>query len=428
MNFAEKYFKRFNALPKQIEGSPKQDLEVIAVIPCSNEPDLIQSLASLDACQFSGFSAEVICVINSSEIADESLKAFNKETFMQAKEAILGFTNPNLKFHFLLHDNLPKKFAGVGLARKIGMDEAVRRFAALNKPNGIITGYDADSLTDKNYFAELFKQFSQNPKMNAASLYYEHPLVGNDFEKGIYEGITAYELHLRYFNQALKRAGFPFAYHTVGSSFAVRANIYAAQGGMNRKKAGEDFYFLQKIIPLGNFGELNSIRIIPSPRTSDRVPFGTGAALAKMSETNNFGFLTYNFSAFEDLKSLFSRVSEYYTNDITDSLPLPLKDFLSSVKISEKLPEMRKNSTDLASFQKRFYAFFDAFRIIRFLNISHESHYSKSDTSEASLLFFSKYFTESSTLQELKSDNNSIVEKNRIALTRFREVERFLNN
>ena len=33
---------------------------------------------------------------------------------------------------------------GVGLARKTGMDEAVRRFNAINNPEGIILNLDAD--------------------------------------------------------------------------------------------------------------------------------------------------------------------------------------------------------------------------------------------------------------------------------------------
>ena len=48
------------------------------------------------------------------------------------------------------------------------------------------------------------------------------------------------------------------------------------QDGLNKKQAGEDFYFLQKIMPMGNYFELNSTTVHPSSRTSDRVPFGTG--------------------------------------------------------------------------------------------------------------------------------------------------------
>jgi len=42
---------------------------------------------------------------------------------------------------------------------------------------------------------------------------------------------------------------------------------------MNRKQAGEDFYFIQKLMPLGGYFALNSTAIYPSPRESSRVPF-----------------------------------------------------------------------------------------------------------------------------------------------------------
>ena len=89
-----------------------------------------------------------------------------------------------------------------------------------------------------------------NPRSPGCSIYFEHPLHG-PLEPKVYEAIAAYELHLRYYVQALRYAAFPYAHHTIGSSMAVRADAYAKQGGMNKRQAGEDFYFLHKIIPLG---------------------------------------------------------------------------------------------------------------------------------------------------------------------------------
>src|SRR4029434_9989987 len=104
----------------------------------------------------------------------------------------------------------------------------------------------------------------------------------------IYKAIAAYELHLRYYLQALRTAGFPHGYHTIGSSMAVRARTYMEQGGMNRRQAGEDFYFLHKLIPLGGFTELNSTTVYPLPRPSNRVPFGTGRAVSEwLIQTGN---------------------------------------------------------------------------------------------------------------------------------------------
>ena len=76
---------------------------------------------------------------------------------------------------------------------------------------------------------------------------------------------AAYECHLRYYVEALRFAGFPHAYHTIGSAMAVRPEAYMKQGGMNRRKAEKIFYFLNKIMLLGNFSECLSTVVYPLP-------------------------------------------------------------------------------------------------------------------------------------------------------------------
>ena len=73
----------------------------------------------------------------------------------------------------------------------------------------------------------------------------------------------------------MKYSNLPYSFHTIGSAFALTASAYTRQGGMNRRKAGEDFYFINKLIKGEIFGEINDTKVIPSPRISDRVPFGT---------------------------------------------------------------------------------------------------------------------------------------------------------
>ena len=42
-------------------------------------------------------------------------------------------------------------------------------------------------------------------------------------------------------------AGSPYAYHSVGSTLAVRAEAYAIVRGVPKRAAGEDFYLLDKL-------------------------------------------------------------------------------------------------------------------------------------------------------------------------------------
>ena len=173
---------------------------------------------------------------------------------------------------------------GVGLARKTGMDEAVRRFNSIDNPDGVILNLDADCLVEKNYFVSVCNELLKKKDRTACSIYFEHPLSGNDFPENIYKYITLYELHLRYYFQGLAYSGFPYVFHTVGSAIAVKALPYIKAGGMNRRQAGEDFYFIQKLVPAGGYFNLNSTTVYPSPRASSRVPFGTGASIGKLSE------------------------------------------------------------------------------------------------------------------------------------------------
>ncbi len=387
MSFANTYFKRFKTEKELISEKPETDLFLSIVIPAFNENELCKSLQSIKNCELPEKSVEVIVVINSSKNTEEKIKIKNRETYKKALEFAQKNSSLQLKFFILNFENFPPKFAGVGLARKTGMDEALHRFNSLKKPQGLIAGFDADAEVEKNYLVEIEKYFTKFPKIKAASIYFEHPIQGNNFPKTIYKNIINYELHLRYFVEALRFANFPFAFHTIGSSFAVRADIYARQGGMNRKKAGEDFYFLQKIIPLGTYGEINSTKVIPSPRLSDRVPFGTGAAISKMIKENKNDFGTYDFETFILLKQFFSKIDTFYNNFSYHEIDDKMKSFLKKNKFEEDLKKILANSPNLKIFKKRFFDWFNAFRVIKFLNFVHEEYYTKKNVrSEAEKL------------------------------------------
>ena len=305
MTSSDFYFRRFGFCERQIAEPPHSGLGIIVVIPCMNEPDLIDSLESLWTCEPSNCPAEVIVVINSPAGCREEIRAQNLKTWEEASRWSKEHSTPRLVFHVLHVPDLPPKQAGVGLARKIGMDEAVRRFDDIGRTTGIVVCYDADCRCERNYLRSIERHFEKNPRTPGCSIYFEHPLDG-PLDAKVYEAIAAYELHLRYYVRGLRYAGFPHAHHTIGSCMAVRADVYKKQGGMNKRKAGEDFYFLQKIFPLGAFTELTDTTVNPSPRGSDRVPFGTGKAVRAHLAGNKIG--TYPLEAFLDLKMLFDRL------------------------------------------------------------------------------------------------------------------------
>jgi hypothetical protein len=299
----------------------------------------------------------------------------NAATFTEAVAWSARHSTPHRHFHVLHFPDLPPRHAGVGLARKIGMDEALVRLAhAGHVGDGIIAGFDADCLCDRNYLVALEEHFRDEPGTPACSIYFEHPLE-EPIEPEVREAACAYELHLRYYVQALRFAGFPHAFHTVGSSMAVRAGTYLEQGGMNRRQAGEDFYFLHKIIPLGGFTELNGTCVRPSPRPSTRVPFGTGRAVGARLEGGPA--LTYPLEAFLDLGAIVRSVASLRADPPAAHAVLPAasRTFLAEQKFESVLEEIRRNTTSDAAFTKRFFRWFDGFRAMKFIHHARDRHY-----------------------------------------------------
>ncbi|SMD38978.1 hypothetical protein SAMN04488029_3980 [Reichenbachiella faecimaris] len=350
--------------------------DVIVVLPCHNEPDLLTSLNALETCDSPNGRVSILVVINASAVSLTEIKAHNQQTLKDC-QTWLSKSPKKYNYHFILQNELPKKHAGVGLARKIGMDEAVRMFEVQQK-DGVILCFDADSICEPNLLVEVEKLFNNHPKAPGCSIHFEHPLEG-DLTPEVYEGILNYELHLRYYVDGLKYAGFPHAFQTIGSSMAVRSSAYQKQGGMNRRKAGEDFYFLHKIIPLGNFKELNTTKVIPSPRRSDRVPFGTGRAIGTWLDESKSELLSYDSRIFEELKVFFSGVDQLYQTTAPEiqwsNFPQSIQQFVLQEEFIAQINEFNSQANSLTTFQKRFYQWFDGFKALKFVHFARDTFY-----------------------------------------------------
>lgn len=370
------YLQQRAIFPPQIWAKPSLNLGIIVVIPAKDEPYLLLSLMALHRCTRPTCDVEVIIVINGADKDSEDVKERNLALLNQVRNWAKKNRRYGFKFYAIHHPDLTPKYAGVGLARKIGMDEATWRFQKIKNPKGIIACFDADCRCDENYLVSLEAHFKAKPKAQACSIYFEHPLSGANFEDEIYQSIISYELHLRYYIQAQRFAAFPMAYHTVGSSMAVRCTAYQKQGGMNRRKAGEDFYFIHKFTGLGQFQELNTTRVIPSPRPSTRVPFGTGRAILGIIKDKG-NYQTYALQSFEDLRLLFSVVLSLYKEASLATLDLPdsVRAFLKTQSFEERLVEIRKHTASSRSFRKRFFQWFDAFMLMKYVHFTRDHFY-----------------------------------------------------
>ena len=168
-------------------------------------------------------------------------------------------------------------------------------------------------------------------------------------------------------------AGLPYAYHTIGSSMAVRSDVYQKQNGMNKRKAGEDFYFLQKLIPLGGFTELKTTKIIPSPRVSDRVPFGTGKAMQNWLAEDKQELFGYNPKSFIDLKQFCEALPKLY--DGVNEIPKTVQEFLDTIDFDENIINIKKNSKSPTHFIEVFFKWFNAFKTLKYMHFARDNHY-----------------------------------------------------
>lgn len=361
-----------------------QHLGMVVVIPCYDEPDLLQTLKSLYDAVRPACAVEVIVVVNAPEIASEAVLRQNATSIREIK-LFAGHINSDT-FKVIPMDVIcrPLKYAGVGLARKTGMDEAVARFFSVGKEDGVIVSLDADCTVASDYFTELEKTLLLDRKASVATIHFLHTLPPEDSVS--YEAMVQYELYLRYYKQALHYTGFPYAYYTIGSAFAVKASAYCRSGGMGKYQSGEDFYFLQKVFQQGGIRELNTTVVYPSSRLSDRVPFGTGPSLMGMvAENRPVCKYSYALESFLVLKSVFEKREAWYetgatmteqesSDYLTTGLPVLLTAYLEKNGFVKSLMQLRANCAGVQVFSKRFFDWYNGLRILQSLNVLQETY------------------------------------------------------
>lgn len=389
MGFAENYFFRHSFLIPQIMESPpglKSQaglLRYIVVIPSYLEKDIVSTLSFLKKAQKPIGSIEVITLINYSETDTDENKKWSREQYNHLSIWCEKNSERAIQFRVILAGNLPEKHFGAGLARKIGMDLALKRFDEVYNPQGLILSLDADAEIEDNYFTAIEETIDSHTDFGGCIINFAHALEGNEFGTQVYEAIVKYELYLRYYKHILNHIGFPFARYTIGSCFGIKALVYLRHGGMNRKKAGEDFYFLNKVLPHENFVDICNTCVHPSSRPSLRAAFGTGRVIHDYIHSRQQEFLTFHPEAFYELAKLFAAVDQLYsseakkTSSIFSNWSKALQKFLIENHFEEKVNEIQTNTANPDSFRKRFFLWFNGFRVVKYLNYVHRNYYTK---------------------------------------------------
>ena len=387
MKFAGDYLDRHALRDALIRTAPDPGLQQIVTIPVYNESGLTRCLDSLFLCPPSHPVTEVILLLNTPEGAAAEIIQQNRHTLREVRSWITSHTRNGLRFHPLLLEGLSARDAGVGLARKLAMDEAVRRFMAAGNPHGIMLSLDADTVVEPTYLSAVHHHLPGGAR-DGCTVAFSHPLSGDDHPHEVYDAVARYELHQRYYLAAVRSTGYPHAFHTVGSAFAVTLQAYCAMGGMNRRQGGEDFYFIQKVAGRGRFSECHTTTVHPSPRPSARVPFGTGPAIRRQLDRSGEPYLTYHPGPFRMLRQCFRACLASGAAPGTPAIPREcdplLSGYLEATGFPEAMETIRRNVASQETFEKRFWQHFNMFRILKFLHYAAEHGYRGVPVEEAS--------------------------------------------
>lgn len=345
----------------------KKIIVVPAIAESKNIPVIINSLEKNDESEL--FSTLLLIVVNNSISSTEEVKKDNLKTLDYLKKVK---TKLNISFidASTAGKELDDKNAGVGLARKIGMDLALTKFDYQYPHKNILICTDADCIVESNYLLEISKEFSEN-NYDAAITNFAHNISGNDEET---KAIICYEIFLRYYVWGLTVANSNYAFPTVGSTMLCTPEAYVKVEGMNKRKAAEDFYFLEKLAKIYKIGKINSTTVYPSKRSSWRVPFGTGRSVDRFLTKDKNEYQLYNPIIFTLLKNwleVFFDKSNFDYPILIDKVTVinpALAEFLEGQKLKEFFNNsLKQNLTDAQILKQKHY-WFDAFRTLKLIH------------------------------------------------------------
>lgn len=267
---------------------------------------------------------------------------------------------------------------GVGLARKIGNDLALRLSAAGRLAAGWLHNTDADTVLPDDYFEQTDAR--EKDECAAAIYFFEHRFDPDD-RLGL--AARLYEISLRYYVLGLAWAGSPYAYEAMGSCIAIRPAAYAQVRGFPRKNAAEDFYVLDKLAKIGAILRLGGSPVLLEGRISERVPFGTGKALSRLLSARRGleGFTLYHPAVFAHLGAWLRVLDETARSvgraeaalaELPQGNPFFRADVLvAALESMGAFPAIRKaiaESTTEAAMRRRFHTWFDAFRTLKLVH------------------------------------------------------------
>ncbi|MDW7643917.1 MAG: glycosyltransferase family 2 protein [Desulfuromonadales bacterium] len=357
--------------PWKLEGATDRLFAGAVVIPALAEGDhLFATLESLAGATPPPQPWLIIVVVNHRRQTDPHRQQVNRDDLDRLRHSGGSFHGLPLAWVDAATDGreLPDK-DGVGLARKIGFDLALPCLDYRGAPP-LLASLDADTLVRPDYFLALLRHFPQT-RAGAAVIPFCHQPA--DTAEG-QAAIDRYELYLHHYALGLELAGSPYAFWTVGSALSFRAEAYARMGGMNRRQAGEDFYFLQQMAKTAGVARLQGTEVYPSPRLSDRTPFGTGPTVGRLLAGEPEAVRFYHPECFRLLARWLDLAGSASVHPATEVLAQArrlsndLGDFLDGNDFGSVWERLQKNHPQQEGFRRAFHGWFDGLKTLQLIH------------------------------------------------------------
>lgn len=374
--------------PWRIAGCPETGFAGAVVIPALAESaHLFATLQSL-AANPPEFLARflVLVVVNHREDAQPGDREDNHETLKR-----LAAVGPELAPLWLSWVDvaspgleMPAREGGVGLARKIGLDLALPRLDYSGQ-SPLLVSLDADTLVEPSYLPTLDRHFRYSKYGGAVIPFCHRP--GESPEQQL--AIDRYELFLRGYILGLALAGSPYAFHTVGSAMACTAQAYIRMGGMNRRPAAEDFYFLQQLHRTAGVEQLRGTTVYPAPRPSHRVPFGTGRSVSRTLAGDAGEVMFYRPECFRILGSWLEILTDSLNSNSSSLLAraaavsLHLADYLEISGFPGTWEKLRRNHGKEEALRSAFHGWFDGLKTMKLIHHLSAHPYLRCEPGEA---------------------------------------------
>jgi hypothetical protein len=381
----EKYLSTYALLPG---GCPdlSGEWQHVLVVPCYDEsPGFVE-----DFCRTHGSTSILLLLVINRPVASPS--TVNQElrdrlacwpheaikpgyTLHRASES-LGILSVDLE---CLEGETPRH-QGVGRARRTGCDLALALMDKGSITSPWIVSGDADCQWPPGFFQQRWPD-----EASAITLPFTHHGREND---PISAATLLYELKLHHYVLHLAALGSPYAFHALGSSFAVSANAYAKVRGVPLRSAGEDFYLLNKLAKVGSIHRATGPCITITSRQSARVPFGTGPAVQHLLETRDMlrAPLFYDAKCFSTLGTLIELFSKWVNcPEITPEAEL--REALGSEIASSVMPLLQQwhyqkaiahihNAAQTAALrQHHSHIWLDGFKLLKLIHLLRDNHY-----------------------------------------------------